>query len=118
MGHVYADAEITNPLRPRLRTKTKVLIDTGATYTVVPERIARELKLRAVGKKIVKTAQGPDTLDMSYAEITIDGRSGFSTILVSDKLEQALIGVVTLEIVGLTVDPTTGQLKEVEALLL
>lgn len=32
---------------------------------------------------------------------------GVSTILVSDKLVQILVGVVTLEILGLTIDPTT-----------
>ncbi|MCP8309428.1 MAG: retroviral-like aspartic protease family protein [archaeon] len=118
MGHVYADAEIVNPEKPTRRVKTKALIDTGATYTVISERISKELGLKMRGKKVVKTAKGPATLSVSYAEILIGKRSGVSTVLVSDELDQPLIGVVTLEIVGLTVDPTTGQLKEVEALLL
>jgi len=116
--HVYTDAEIVNPEKPTLRVKTKALIDTGATYTVISERISKELGLKMRGKKVVKTAKGPATLSVSYAEILIGKRSGVSTVLVSNELDQPLIGVVTLEIVGLTVDPTTGQLKEVEALLL
>lgn len=39
MGHVYVDAEIVNPENPEFRVKTKALIDTGATHTVIPERI-------------------------------------------------------------------------------
>ena len=39
-------------------------------------------------------------------------------ILVSDTLDKILVGVITLEALGLTVDPTTGQLKEVETYLL
>jgi aspartyl protease family protein len=39
-------------------------------------------------------------------------------ILVSDTLDKILVGVITLEALGLTVDPTTGQLKEAETYLL
>ncbi|MGQ9469141.1 MAG: retroviral-like aspartic protease family protein [Nitrososphaerales archaeon] len=118
MGHVSVDAEIVNPEKPEFRAKIKALIDTGATYTVIPKRISKELGLKIKGEKVVKTAKGPATLSESYAEILIGERSGVSTVLVSEEIDQPLIGVVTLEIVGLTVDPTTGQLKEVEALLL
>jgi predicted aspartyl protease len=39
-------------------------------------------------------------------------------LLISDTLETVLIGVITLEAMGLVVDPTTGQLKESEVYLL
>ncbi len=39
-------------------------------------------------------------------------------LLISDTLETVLIGVITLEAMGLAVDPGTGQLKESEVFLL
>jgi len=118
MGHVYVDLEITNPERPELQIRHKALIDTGTTYTVVPRDVYSKLGLKIEGSKAMKTASDSDVLDMSYSRISIDGKSGVSTILVSDKLDQVIVGVVTLETLGLTIDPTTGQLNEVEALLL
>jgi predicted aspartyl protease len=46
------------------------------------------------------------------------GKSTPTLILVSDDLDFALIGVTTLELLGLEVDPVTGELKESIALLL
>jgi predicted aspartyl protease len=39
-------------------------------------------------------------------------------LLVSDTLDTMLIGVITLEAMGLAVDPGTGRLRESEVLLL
>jgi len=38
-------------------------------------------------------------------------------MLVSDKMDKTLLGVFTLEALGLTVDIATGKLKETEVLL-
>jgi len=48
----------------------------------------------------------------------IEGKRGLTPLLVSRDLKDLLIGVLILEALGLTVDPTTGKLKEIEILLL
>jgi predicted aspartyl protease len=54
----------------------------------------------------------------SFALVEVKDRRATILILVLRGLTRALIGVMTLEALGLTVDPTTGELKEVEILLL
>jgi len=54
----------------------------------------------------------------SFAIVEVKGRRAVTPILISRELSETLIGVITLEALGLTVDPTTGELKEVEILLL
>jgi len=54
----------------------------------------------------------------SFALVEVKDRRAITLILVLRRLMGALIGVITLEALGLTVDPTTGELKEVEILLL
>jgi predicted aspartyl protease len=39
-------------------------------------------------------------------------------VLASNELNEVLIGVITLELLGLTVDPMTGELRETEILML
>ena len=71
-------------------TEVQALADTGATLTVIPENIARELELGEFGREMVKTGAGKIDLKRSSARISIDGKE---------------------------VDPLTGELKE-EMLLL
>jgi predicted aspartyl protease len=54
----------------------------------------------------------------SFALVEVKDRRATILILVLRGLTRALIGVITLEALGLTVDLTTGELKEVEVLLL
>ncbi len=54
----------------------------------------------------------------SFALVEVKDRRATILILVLRGLMGAPIGVITLEALGLTVDPTTGELKEVEILLL
>jgi predicted aspartyl protease len=54
----------------------------------------------------------------SFALVEVKDRRATILILVLRGLTRALIGVMTLGALGLTVDPTTGELKEVEILLL
>ncbi len=41
-----------------------------------------------------------------------------TSVLISKELKDVLIGVLTLDALGLTVDPTTSKLKETRILLL
>jgi clan AA aspartic protease len=117
VGYVWVDAVIRNPTTNR-SASVKALVDTGATYTVIPRKIFEELKLPLRGKRKVRTAKSLTELDVCEGVVEIMGKSTPTLILVSDDLDFALIGVTTLELLGLEVDPVTGELKESIALLL
>ena len=83
------------------------------------ERIPRSKIKRILGLKKrscdrVETAKGYADLDESFALLGAWGKRGVTPILISKELKDVLIGVLTLEALGLTVDPTTGELKEQE----
>jgi len=93
-------------------------VDTGATFTVIPERVAKELNLTLVGEKVkVSTAKGLDELELTHALVEIDGKRRIMPILVSKHIDRALLGVITLEAMRLRVNPLTGKLEEYAALL-
>ena len=54
----------------------------------------------------------------SFAYIEVDGKNTVTPLLISGTQDKILIGVITLEALGLMVDPTKGTLKETETLLL
>jgi clan AA aspartic protease len=117
VGLVWIDAVIRSPSTDKA-TIVKALVDTGATLSVVPRRIAVELQLPVIGRRRVATAKGVAELDECIGVVEVMGRKAYSHILVSDDIDVVLIGAVTLETLGLEVDPVTGRLKESKTYLL
>jgi len=95
----------------------EALVETGATLTVVPRRLAEQLGLRVTGRTEVEASAGRIALDRTRIRIELEGREDVVPALISDVTDRALIGLTTLEILGLQVDPLTGKLREWTALL-
>ena len=117
MNLTQIGAVIRNPFTGKAIT-TKALVDTGATLTVLPRRIAEELKLPVIGRRRVATAKGTTELDECIGVVEVMGRKAYVHMLVSNDVDIVLIGATTLETLGLEVDPTTGKLKEATTYLL
>jgi clan AA aspartic protease len=117
MGYVWVDAIIKNPFTGK-STSVKALVDTGATLTVIPRKIANELGLPMIGKSLVQTARGVTELEACFGVVEIMGEETPARILVSDEVNTVLIGITVLEQLGLEVDPVTGKLKKTKLLLL
>lgn len=116
---VEVKVRLSNPvLSGGRKVVEKALVDTGATFTTVPQSIARKLKLKSIGKRRVTTADRRLLLDESFAHIEVDGKSTVTPLLISRTLDKILIGVITLEALGMAEDPTKGTLKATETLLL
>jgi len=116
MGHVRAKVRIGDPNKERV-IEVEALVDTGATLTVIPRRLANELNLKPTGKTMVETGAGRIELNRTRIWIEIKGKEEIMPALISDITDKVLIGVTTLEVLGLQVDPLTGKLKEWTLLL-
>jgi predicted aspartyl protease len=119
MGHVRVPIKLANPARRDDAIAVEsALVDPGATYTTVPGELAERLGLDVVGQRQARSAAGPVTIDESYAFFEYDGRRTVTPVWISDDYPGVLIGVITLEALGLAVDPGSGQLINSELLLL
>ena len=116
MGHVWVDVKLSNP-KTGSEVEARALIDTGTTYTVIPAEVARRLGLESLGYVDVRTAGGVERLWESEARVRMFDRERTSPVLVSERTDLPLIGVVTLEILRLRVDPTTGKAEELPLFL-
>ena len=116
MGRIYTTIKISNMEKTKV-TEVEALVDTGATLTVIPEKLAQELELGEITMEMVKTGAGNIRLKRSAARISIGDREAPQSVLVSDFIDRVLLGAVTLETLALSIDPLTGELKE-EMLLL
>ncbi len=117
MGHIWIEVDISNPIE---KTKTKTihaLVDTGATLTVIPKSFADEIDIKPHFKDIVETGAGPIEIEKGRALIKIGEKEEIQTVWISDIIDKVLIGVVTLQVVGLKVNPITGKIEETPLML-
>ena len=113
MGHVEAKVALSNP-EAGTRADEIGLVDTGATLTltVLPRKLADSLRLPIRTRSKAMTAGGPISIDLSDVCVVIEGKTATVRVAISDVVDRLLIGVTTLETLGLIVDPLTSQLKE------
>ncbi|MCL0057899.1 hypothetical protein M1N58_00460 [Dehalococcoidales bacterium] len=110
MGHLHADITIRGSKTESVLKE--VLIDSGATYTVLPENILEEVGAWGpLGEVEVELGNGEKVKAMAYAAaITIKDVEA-PCISVTFRGAKAVVGVETLESIGLKLDPTTGNLE-------
>ena len=89
----------------------EAMVDTGASYTIVPSRMLKELDVEPIDKISLVLADGrPVEYDIGEARATINGRSIPTLMVFGEDNARALLGAYTLEGLRLAVDPTHGRL--------
>ncbi|NPA23889.1 MAG: aspartyl protease [Crenarchaeota archaeon] len=111
MGIICIRVKICNLDRSKC-VETDAIVDTGSTLSVIPRNIARDLELKAVRIDKVRTGAGTVELEAAAAVIEVLGKQTLNDVWISDTIDTVLIGAVTLECLGLRVDPVTGRLVE------
>jgi len=108
---------VTNP-DTRSSLTVDALVDTGATFTMVPGSQLEALGLRPTRTVRVTLADGRlQELPMGRAAITVGDRSEISPCLFGPEGSPALLGAVTLEVLLLAVDPARKTLAPMDAYL-
>ena len=112
MGHVHVDAIVSGRRSARIR----FLVDTGATYTVISPALGRKLGATPSSQSFtVSLADGRKrkaracTLGVKIAR----REAPMTALLIAGS--EPLLGVETLEALGLKVDPKRGTLEPTRA---
>jgi clan AA aspartic protease len=107
VGHVHQRVKLSAEKAVTVR----MLVDTGATFSVIPEALARAVGIKRLRRSVtIALADGRRVkLDAGTAIFRIGEREAPATILVGDVAEP-ILGVETLEALGLTVDPRRRRL--------
>ena len=110
---------VADPSERGLRAELEFIVDTGAIYTVIPKSVAEGLRLKETDRRKFKIANG-DVVEypISEAYIIINGEGVTSVVAVADEKTPVLLGVTTLELLGLRVDPVTRKLTPLELMIL
>ena len=89
----------------------EAMVDTGASYTIVPATLLHELGVAPIDKIGLVLADGRAVeYDLGRAMATINGRTEATLVVFGENGARALLGAYTLEGLRLAVDPTHGRL--------
>jgi predicted aspartyl protease len=125
MGRVAVEVELTNAedlvlVKNRVLEPDKVrrvrmpgMVDTGATYLVLPAPAVRQLGVPVAGKVSVRFAdqrKGSRTI-VENVRVDLLGRHGNFKAIVEPKRADVLIGAIVLEDLDLLVDCSTRTLR-------
>ena len=116
MGLVYVEGVVKHG---GVSAKTRFLVDSGATYTVLTKSVWERLGLKPLGEMEFILADGT-VIKRSISEAVIElpgyGERHTPVVLGAEE-DENLLGIVTLEIFGLILDPFKRELRPIRALM-
>jgi predicted aspartyl protease len=96
----------------------RLLVDTGSLYTWIERKILDQVGVRDLGTRRFKTIEGRD-IERQVGEAVIEssGERATRIVVYANERDAQVLGVDSLEGLGLEVDPTSKRLKKVESFL-
>ena len=110
MGVTYVEGVLTGPTGKH--ATVRFWVDSGATYTLVPHDVSKTLDL-APKRTVAFTLERA----VSECHLALPEGEGHTPVILGEAGDEALLGVVTLEIFGLILHPFKRTLEPMRMLL-
>ncbi|KKQ92039.1 MAG: hypothetical protein UT58_C0002G0039 [Microgenomates group bacterium GW2011_GWC1_39_7b] len=109
---------IITDLSGKKRVEGDFLVDTGASFTVIPLSMAKKLGLKSDRKQKFSLADGSIMeRDLSFAIVLVNGQKAPSTVVIGKSTDSPLLGALTLKNMGLMVNPFSRELIPMKLML-
>ena len=116
MGITYLKGTVVGPTGTQ--ASVEFLVDSGATYTLLPLPVWREISLTPRRCSRFRLADGTAIeRNVSECQIRLPQGEGHTPVILGEKDDTALLGVITLEELGLVLNPFTRELQPMQMLL-
>jgi len=116
MGLVYVEGTVSSPTGQQ--ATLQFLVDSGATYTLLPHDTWRSIGLTP--KRSIRCRLADGTLierQVSECYIALAQGDGHTPVILGEPGDEALLGAITLEVLGLVLNPFTRTLQPMQMLL-
>jgi predicted aspartyl protease len=118
MGLTVLEIQVGNPAEPEVTRPVEFLIDSGAVYSVVPTPMLEALKIKPLSEETFRLADGSKIVrKKGIAPFKRGDRIGGADVIFGEEGDSTLLGVLTLEALGLALDPLRRELKPLPMLL-
>ncbi len=116
MGLTHIEGSVTGPTGKS--ATVKFLVDSGATYTLLPHKTWRGIGIKPARQQEFTLADGT-TIQRKVSEclISLPQGTGHTPVILGEAGDEPLLGIVTLEILGLVLDPFKRTLQPMRMML-
>ncbi|MBM3237573.1 aspartyl protease [Candidatus Poribacteria bacterium] len=116
MGLTYIEGVVTGPNGKR--ATVNFLVDSGATYSLLPYKDWKTIEL-SPKRTVTFTLADGTTIERKVSEchIALLQGEGHTPVILGEPGDEALLGVVTLEILGLVLNPFNRTLQPMRMML-
>lgn len=118
MGITYVQVEVANVALPERREALDFLVDSGATYSVVPSAVLARLEIQPLSEQVFRLANGERISRKKGGALFRYGeRVGVADVVFGEEGDAVLLGALTLESLGLALHPLRRELIDLPLLL-
>lgn len=118
MGITVLEVGIANPSTPDATEKIEFLVDSGAVYSVVPAAVLARLGISPLAEETFRLADGSKIVRKKGVAVFRYGeRVGGADVIFGEEGDSLLLGALTLEALGLSLDPLRRELKPLPMIL-
>jgi predicted aspartyl protease len=118
MGLTTLEVEVGNVAHPDVTEPIEFLIDSGAVYSVVPAPVLDRLGVQPIATEKFRLADGSSiTRRKGIAFFRYKGQVGGADVIFGEPDDSQLLGALTLEALGLVLDPLRRQLRPLPMIL-
>ena len=118
MGMTFIDIEVANVADPDRTEMVHFLVDSGATYSVVPRPLLQKLGIEPHTEQRFNLANGEQIVrQKGTALFKLGTRRGGADVIFGEEGDSNLLGAFTLEALGLALDPLRRELRELPMML-
>jgi predicted aspartyl protease len=118
MGMTEIRVRIVNLADPTRATDVEMIVDSGAIYSIVPATVLREIGVEPRETQTFGLANG-GTVRRALGDVRyeIDRCAGAAPVIFGRRGDASLLGVVTLEALGLQLDPLRRTLRPLKLMI-
>jgi predicted aspartyl protease len=118
MGVTVLGVDVANPADPEVMERLEFTVDSGAVYSVVPSPVLERLGIRPLKRDRFRLANGAHVVRQRGGALFRFGEYvGFADVIFGEEGDATLLGAVTLEALGLSLDPIRRELKPMDLVL-
>jgi|ERR1043165_4528599 clan AA aspartic protease len=116
MGLTYVEGTVTGTKGKK--ATVEFLVDSGAIYSLLPEKDWKAIGLKPKRSMTFTLADGTKVeRDISECHIVLPQGDGHTPVILGKRGDDALLGAVTLEVLGLVLNPFNRTLQPMKGVL-
>ena len=118
MGITQATVRLINPVARARTIEVEMLVDSGAIFSVVPAHVLRGIGVTPESAETFDLADGrPVRREIGNVLYEIGGSTRAAPVVFGRRGDACLLGAVTLEALGLRLDPLRRQRKPLKLMI-